>query len=86
MITINTSYSFRQTIFYPIKGIKNKQKLQWEFLPIFESGYSDNQVLMINTNDKTCMHVYGHDAFIYDNQYGDIMTVYAQFRDFINDN
>ena len=53
---------------------------------MFESGYSDNQVLMINTNDEICMHVYGHDAFIYDNQYGDIMTVYAQFRDFISDN
>ena len=41
---------------------------------------------MINTNDEICMHVYGHDAFTYDNQYGDIMTVYAQFRDFISDN
>ena len=35
---------------------------------------------MINTNDELCMHSYGHDAFIYDNQYGDIMTGYAKFR------
>ena len=40
---------------------------------------------MINTNDELCMHSYGHDAFIYDNQYGDIMTGYTKFRNFISD-